>query len=439
MIQKKQHVLWNFESPKETIYSAGFEAPKPKKEMEDFDLKLHEAKLKLTTELSPRLSRALPISISLAKSDNKDKVEKHQSRPLSVDASLTKIKADQEQLQKDKQLKFTVQIDRDSSARGFKKQYPKSPWPAGYQSPQDAEVTPSVDRSAHVTDPFKQANARLDGGYSPGDFQWSESRSSVTKTPTGESETSELQQQSVKHKQSKNQYGGSVTETREREVHVIRRHHKEIVTIPTQRNIATVQPQQTMGQSKPQDRTSRDNTASQLQPIASHVRQWSRELSDGELTDATDITIDSLVRANQPTQIPIRIESKLDSGSDSTISGNSQEAANNKSLSAFMNERGSETIESTSDKPSTSRLSTHQSKESTTGTESSSMVRSRSESSYKEVDISGVVLRKKEMSEYKREVKKEIKEERRLSLKDRVKLFEDQSSPYLKGPRVNED
>ena len=452
----KSESVDNSEQPKETIYSTGFEAPKPKKEMDDFDKRLQEAKIKLTTELSPRLRRTQPGSIvPLRQSEGRNNKEGIQNRPLSVDASLIKLKTANQDHQEHRPLKFNIKMDASSSHGFHKKQYPKSPWPyeKGLQG-----VDLLSDQS--VDNPFKEmstgsnmgdsrGNFHSDVTRSPGNFHSSESRTSVTKTPTGgECKTSHLQQQSFEQTKSENQDGRSVTETREREVHVIRRSQKEVISLPVQTKIATVQPrrqQQIMDQSQSPNQeskqTPRDLFFSQSQPLTvpSHARQWSRELSDGELTDATDITIDSLVRANQPIQLPIKMGTssshRVESDADSTVSGDSQEATNDKVItldSKAINQAVSKTDAMTSQ----SQIPT----ETYVGSETSSSFHSRSETSYQDVDTSGVVLRrKKEMSEYKREVKKEIKEERRLSLKDRVQLFEDQASPYMRGPRVNDD
>ena len=369
------------------MLARAFTAPKPKSEMQDFDARLESAKWKLTHELSPRVSkvkgRERPKSVDMLAYESEQKRQGHAGLDIRI-------------------LRETTEQNKAEAAPPEKSVY--------HWSPTEKQFKKTVEEKHDATlKTQKQVRSEKSVHITSGD---------------GDSAlTSEVSQ----HKTAAD--SPAAVQDTHRKVNIIRvsASGQDSGGATKQRTVAKVEPQ----------------SASSHAHDHAHARQRSYDFSDGELTDATDVTIDSLVCANirgtatfSPIHVAARDHSEVfsplnvrpvkrpvDFATDGTNKNTDKfEHAHSSSFSASF---GGKTVQSvsTTEETSTKTTSLHKTEMKTTET----------------VDISGVVLRKKESSEYKRDVKKEIKEERRLSLKDRVKIFEDQAYPFLKGPRVNDD
>lgn len=213
------------------------------------------------------------------------------------------------------------------------------------------------------------------------------------------------------------------------------------------------------------------------------VSMTTHDLSDGEMTDATDITLDSMVRANiqqplSPLDTLTRISTR-EIDTSSTTSENSQKEyivsegvtrrpktvsivqstphaqlsgsclGENSGRNVFTQ---SKTVFQDFSPPGDSmqigqlQLFDDKNMEIISGTTSVTEEHHSSQSKSVTTTTSDgqsetMEQEQSSQSQYRRETKKEKREdkERRLSLKERVQLFEDQASPFLKGPRVNEE
>ena len=161
------------------------------------------------------------------------------------------------------------------------------------------------------------------------------------------------------------------------------------------------------------------------------------DLSDGEMTDATDITLDSMVRANLPSANFDSFggfKAKREADASSVSSENSQKE--------YLISEGLERRPAAVRFVNPEKSSCHGDK---TGASIMSHKRStKSESSITtETSQSGTRTVEKEVhssqSHYKREVKKDLRDERRLSLKERVQLFEDQAEPFMRKSKTHEN
>ena len=306
---------------------AAFAAPQPREEMRDFDEKLREARTRLAAEIAPRMRSE----------------RQTQPRPRSLDLLSLERKPELDVK--------TVKPD---------------PKPQKKASPEPTSVSKSVVKL--VASPrSKMAEERGEDG------ERADSARGIRVIRVNSKE--EVEDDVKKEEEDGSALKAEVT--------------SRVVGERVVSESRTVTKRQVTAASSHVTCTTRHVMTSPLTSVR-HARQAS-DLSDGEMTDATDITLDAMVSANvrraDDLTKAVRVAAMPRDVSLEDMARREMEAA-----------------------PHDDR--THVT------------------STVTEVTSEAVT--------YRRDVKRDVDPERRLSLKERVKIFEDQSDLLFKGPRVDE-